>query len=608
MVDKRPVEKETPLYSWQLEAARALEGHCGVLSAPTGSGKTKVAYLWAGMIDEEDRVLPLDGREKIIFTAPIKALSNERYMELVNLGFDVGIETGDFKKNTGATVICCTQEIYALKYAGHDGLKVVIDEFHYIFEESERSRAYIDGIRHTHPAVPILVMSATFGQPEEVRQYLEHTARRPFVLYQSQWRATELSWQQEPLTAREIHDALVFAFSQRGAQQVADLIADERQDFDKARKARLRDLAWILEVPTIRRCMYKGVGVYHGSLLPKEKLFVERAYRERILDVVVGTDALALGVNLPAERVVFAQLVRYHDRRALSRIAFLQMAGRAGRKGLFDRGIVTWLHDSPVESRGIDTGQVFSALCSMPVEPARVELRPDYGAILKHRSTAENEAEIVARGSLPVVKEPEVLETIKLVLSAIDEECVARAPQSHQQFRLLLGDIWYSEMGLEQNLIMGELFLHGVGGPGASEYTHPNGLIAAELLLPWERNMLQALLRVKRFNNSLPDSLKLQGMAAVEEAIMEIDPTVFGFEDKIDEMNATQVELPKFQRRLHSPSRHSPVFRRKKRLVSPRAKKETVKKENIPSDDETPKSKKKSRPRRRRRNRRPNLN
>jgi replicative superfamily II helicase len=80
-------------------------------------------------------------------------------------------------------------------------------------------------------------------------------------------------------------------------------------------------------------------------MLPKEKLLVERAFRERILDVVCGTNALALGVNLPAETVVFAQLVHYHSDRPISRNEFSQMAGRAGRKGLFD----------PVTSHGFST-------------------------------------------------------------------------------------------------------------------------------------------------------------------------------------------------------------------------------------------------------------
>lgn len=583
-------ENNKEFYPWQLDAWRALDGKSGVLSSPTGSGKTRVAYLWAGLMDGTGGVHQPPAGSRVVFTAPIKALSNERYLELTDLGFDVGIETGDFKKNAGATVICCTQEIYALKYAGLPDQKLIIDEFHYIFDESERSRAYIDGIRHTHPDVPILVMSATFGKPETIVSYLERTADRPFALYVNSWRATELTWLDYGVSPREIHDALVFVFSMRGTGQIADLIADSRLDFDPRRKARLRDLAWILDVPTIRRCMYKGVGVYHGSLLPKEKLLVERAYRERILDVVVGTDALALGVNLPAETVVFGQLVKYHDRRPLTKTAFLQMSGRAGRKGLFEQGYVTWLDDSPAESRGVRTGEIFRALCNLPVETPQVILQPNYGAILKRRSTPSNEAEIVAQGSLPQMRYEAVLQTIRATLQTIDEEALIRSPENPEAFKGLLADIWYSEMDAVQNLAMAELFLKGTGDQ-SSGYRHPNGLAAAEVLLPQERNMLQALLRVKRFNNSLPDQYKLNGMDAVEDAIVSIDPTVFGFEDKIAEMNETETELPQVAVRLTKTVRPKKTSRRR-RKAAPEA-------NRAPGEEKVEKKSKKRRPKRR---------
>ncbi len=545
--------KPWPFYPWQLEAWRALtdggEPLSAVLSAPTGAGKTAVAYLWAGLLDGDG--LPVTDRtncDKVIFTAPIKALSNERYMDLLKMGFDVGIETGDFKKNDGAPVICCTQEIYNLKYAGQDGIRLIIDEFHYIFSENERSRAYIDGLRKTHPYVPILVMSATFGQPEEIRAYLERVMERRFELYLLKERTTKLTYLKHSVSAREIHDSLVFAFSQKGVHQVADMIADERMDIDKDRKARLRDLAWILEVKTVQRHLYKGVGVYYGRLLPKEKLLVERAYRERIIDVVVGTDALALGVNLPAETVVFAQTVKYFDRRPITKTSFSQMAGRAGRKGLFDEGFVTWLEDSPVESRGVDTGDMFKAISRMSDEKATIELRPDFGAILKKHSTVENEAEIVANYSLPQLRYKTVLEEIRDAVYQIDRNLELIAPGQSDVFKAILADVWYGEMEIEQNLEMAELFFRGGGEEG--EYVHPDGLLAAELFQKYEKNFLQALLRVKRYNNSLPEEYKFSHMDRVEQAIEEIDPTVFGFEDRILEMDSTAVDLPESRVRL----------------------------------------------------------
>nr|WP_321502645.1 DEAD/DEAH box helicase [uncultured Dethiosulfovibrio sp.] len=534
------------LYRWQREAYDRIKGRSAVLSAPTGTGKTWVAYLWAGLFDLEGKTMEVPQGEKVIFTAPIKALSNERYMDLISMGFDTGIETGDFKKNAEAPIVCCTQEIYALKYAGTKGIKLIVDEFHYIFGENDRSRAYIDGIRYTDFDVPILVMSATFGGSQRVRGYLNRITGRDFALYESHERVTELSFCDSPIDPGDVKDALVFVFSQKGAQQIADIIAERRLRFDESRRRRLEDLAWILEVQGIRRCMFKGVGVYHGSLLPKEKLLVERAYRERIIDVVVGTDALALGVNLPAERAVYAQLVKFHDRQPISKNAFLQMSGRAGRKGLFEKGYVTWMDKSPAEAFGVRTSDVFRALVKAPMEEASVELRPNFGAILKGSSTVENEANIVASGSLPELSFRRVFGDIKRAMKIIEGSLEKIVPGEKERFRAILADVWYGEMEVEQNLDMAELFFWGVDSDG---YVHPDGITASEILLKYERNELQALLKVKRFNNALPQDYKLSHMDQVDEAIMDIDPTVFGFEEKIKEMDSTKVELPEAQHR-----------------------------------------------------------
>ena len=177
-------------YKWQNEAIIAIGENSAILSAPTGSGKTWVAYVWAGLMNLNSE--PIMPSRRVIFTAPIKALSNERYLELKSMGFDVGIETGDFKKNAQASVLCCTQEIYTLKYADIPDQKVIIDEFHFIFNDPERARSYIDGLRSTSFRSDVLVMSATFGNPERVKKYLEKMGMREFVLYKTDSRVTDL--------------------------------------------------------------------------------------------------------------------------------------------------------------------------------------------------------------------------------------------------------------------------------------------------------------------------------------------------------------------------------------------------------------------------------
>lgn len=115
--------------------------------------------------------------------------------------------------------------------------------------------------------------------------------------------------------------------------ELAFMASKARKKISPEGRNRLQELAKILEVPKIQPPLFSGVGIYHGSMLPKEKLLVERAFRERIIDVVCGTSALALGVNLPARTTVFAQLVNYHSDRPISKNEFSQMAGRAAAKG-----------------------------------------------------------------------------------------------------------------------------------------------------------------------------------------------------------------------------------------------------------------------------------
>lgn len=186
------------------------------------------------------------------------------------------------------------------------------------------------------------MMSATFGNPDKVRDYLEEMARRGFALFETENRVTKLVYKQRGLRFNQIHDALVFAFSKKGVEWVSAQIAKTRRKVERDKRARLREMSQILEVEKVPDTMLRGVGMYFGSMLPKEKLLVEMAFRERIIDVVAGTDALSLGVNLPAETVVFGQMAKFIDG-PLTKNEFMQMAGRAGRKGFFDTGYVSYI-------------------------------------------------------------------------------------------------------------------------------------------------------------------------------------------------------------------------------------------------------------------------
>jgi len=500
-----------------------------VLSAPTGSGKTLVAYLWAGILNQDGTINKNFDAERIIFTAPIKALSNERYMDLRRMGFDVGIETGDFKRNEGARLLCCTQEIYTVKYSYVSNQILVVDEFHYIFTDSDRARTYIDGIRNTPPDTKILVMSATMGSIKSVGKYLSGICQRDFIIHAGKTRITELIFTPEkPVKLHEIHDALVFLFSHRGVVELAEQIADTRKRIPMAHMRRLEELAKILEVKRTVPFLYRGVGIYHGSMLPKEKLLIEAAFRERLLDTVCGTDALALGVNLPAQYVIFAQLVNYYQYQPITKNEFLQMAGRAGRKGLFDPGYVTWLKDSPFESEFFNTGEEFKKLMEKDAEDAVIKLNPSFGKILRQQTLIEFEAEYIAEYSMPALDPEKVLAELEISMQRINDAASKIAKRKHRsKFKKILAEIWYDEMTIEENLEMARLFL---------EESTPSALMAAKIMTQYERNYLQALLKVKRFAGRLPKNRKFRLMRELNDTVDTIDPTIYGFEEKLGEI------------------------------------------------------------------------
>ncbi len=518
-------------YDWQIRAFNHIKDQNAVLSAPTGSGKTLVAYLWAGLLTRKGEIINNPEANRIIFTAPIKALSNERYLDLRRMGFDVGIETGDFKRNEGAGIICCTQEIYTMKYSHFSHQKLIIDEFHYIFNESERARSYIDGIKNTSLDTQILVMSATLGNIKNIGNYLSGICQRDFVIYSAKKRVTELIFTPDkPANIDDIHDALVFLFSQRGVIELASEIASHRSRIQPEQVKRLEELGKILEVRRIFASLYKGVGIYHGGMLPKEKLLVESAFRERLLDVVCGTNALSLGVNLPAQYVIFAQLVNYYQYKPISKNEFLQMSGRAGRKGLFDPGYVTWLKDSQFESQFFNTGKEFKKLMKKGSEEARIELKPSYGKLLRQQILIEDEADYIAEYSLPSLKPEFVLYMLEEDMERINHAAGKIAHRKNRgKFKKILAEIWYDEMSIEENLEMAKLFF---------DESNPSALMAAKLLIQYERNYLQALLKVKRFANRLPRNRNFRFMKELNKTVETIDPTIYGFEEKIGEIEA----------------------------------------------------------------------
>jgi hypothetical protein len=167
-----------------------------------------------------------------------------------------------------------------------------------------------------------------------------------------------------------------------------------------------------------------------------------------------------------------------------------------------------------------------------PPEPAAVTLRPSYGRLLRKQVLLEAEAEYIARYSMPMSDVSIVAGILHSGLRKIDR--VVRKlvyGQDRNRYRAILSAIWYDEMEIDENLEMAMLFF---------EEPTPSALMAAQMVLPYERNYLQALLKVKRFSNRLPKGYRFRGLDELNNTVDEIDPTIYGFEEKLDEIDQSR--------------------------------------------------------------------
>ena len=156
---------------FQVDACRALEdGHGVLVCAPTGAGKTVVGEFAV------HQALATGG--KCFYTTPIKALSNQKFADLIaQYGPDrVGLLTGDTSVNSHAPVVVMTTEVLRnMLYAGSSDLKglthVVMDEIHYLADKF-RGAVWEEVILHLSADVQVVGLSATVSNAEEFGSWL----------------------------------------------------------------------------------------------------------------------------------------------------------------------------------------------------------------------------------------------------------------------------------------------------------------------------------------------------------------------------------------------------------------------------------------------------
>jgi ATP-dependent RNA helicase HelY len=191
-----------PLDEFQLTACQALEAGRGVLvAAPTGSGKT--------VVGEFAVALALSGNGKCFYTTPIKALSNQKYHDLVARHGEsqVGLLTGDTTVNGEAPIVVMTTEVLRnMLYSGSGTLGglayVVMDEVHYLADRF-RGAVWEEVIIHLADSVTVVALSATVSNAEEFGEWLA-TVRGDTEVVVSEHRPVPL-WQQV-MVGRKLFD------------------------------------------------------------------------------------------------------------------------------------------------------------------------------------------------------------------------------------------------------------------------------------------------------------------------------------------------------------------------------------------------------------------
>jgi superfamily II RNA helicase len=340
------------LYPHQDEALiEIVSGANVILSTPTGSGKSLVATA------AHFAALTAGGRS--FYSAPIKALVSEKFFALCDIfgPVNVGMMTGDGSVNAEAPIICCTAEVLA-NIALRDGSEaaadlVIMDEFHY-YADPDRGWAWQVPLIEL-PRAQFLLMSATLGDVSRFEQDLTRRTRRPTAVVKSAERPVPLTFRfvleplhetiEELLATRQapiyvVHFTQAAAIEQAQALMSINVCSRAEKDAIAEMIGRFRFTAGFGK--TLSRLVRHGIGVHHAGMLPRYRRLVETLAQAGLLKVICGTDTLGVGINVPIRTVLMTSLSKFDGSvtRLLQAREFHQIAGRAGRAGFDDSGMV----------------------------------------------------------------------------------------------------------------------------------------------------------------------------------------------------------------------------------------------------------------------------
>lgn len=167
---------------------------------------------------------------------------------------------------------------------------------------------------------------------------------------------------------KNFNPVIVFAFSKRECEGLA--LSMSKMEFNSAEEQDLTtsiftnaidnlspDDRALPQIANILPLLNRGIGIHHGGLLPILKEVIEILFQEGLIKVLFATETFSIGLNMPAKTVVFNNVRKFDGQefRNLSSGEYIQMSGRAGRRGLDDRGVVILMCDEKLEPSAAKT-------------------------------------------------------------------------------------------------------------------------------------------------------------------------------------------------------------------------------------------------------------
>jgi len=343
---------------WQQDAVRALKaGRDVVLDAPTGAGKTFVFEL-----------LIKSGQLKgqAVYTVPTRALANDKWREWSEKGWDVGIATGDLAVNVEAPVVVATLETQRERFLSGEGPRLLVIDEYQMIGDRRRGLNYELGVALPPIDTQLLLLSGSVANPQEIVDWMRRLGRE-VDLVQSKVRPVPL--EDTPIyTLPNVDNRLVKNFWQRLAVQVmlADfapllIFAPQRKAAEKIAHKISEGLPPGQPVPLsqqqehalgpkLTKMVRNRVAYHHSGLSYAQRAgIIEPLAKAGHLRVIVATTGLAAGINFSVRSVLVADTQYFEGpfQREISPDELLQMFGRAGRRGLDDRGYVLCSDSSP---------------------------------------------------------------------------------------------------------------------------------------------------------------------------------------------------------------------------------------------------------------------